>query len=1029
MKKRQVVVFLIGLMILLFPVFGQADGKCGDNLTWTLNNGKLEITGTGAMYAYRIGSDWGREEVTSVVISEGVTSIGDSAFSSCENLTSVSIPSTVTTIGEWAFNFCNKLTEITIPKSVTKIGERAFSSCESLTEIVIPDGVTVIPGAAFYYCTNLTSITLPKGITEIGSYAFSNCRKLKTLTLPESVESFGRWAFSGCRSLERISIPRNVKKLGGSAFEECPRLTGVDVDAENPFFTSKDGIVFNKNMTTIYYYSQTRKGAYAIPSSVTSIEAGAFAGCQELTGITFPDALKYIRKNAFTKCTGLTEAVLPYTVSTIEEDAFSYCSNLKSVTLSNWIEEIGKCAFFFDSELSDVYFRGTQEDWDNLRIIDHNDPLLKATLHLLDAPPKKPAPTGIAIDETHFPDQAFREAVKPFDRDRNGYLNDEELAEAEEISCPESAITSLKGIEHFTELKILRCYKNKLTELDISALTKLTELDCGENPISKLDTSKNTALQTLICGDTYLKALDVSGNPNLKKLMCEQFCYGWNELDSINVTACPALNNLVKQETYSDHTIPGHPYLYNHLLHGWWKAKSDDTLTEYLFVGPDVPVTTDEGVYISNKKKPEPEPEPEPEPQPEPEPRPDPKPDEAMEKIKAFVSRCYELILNRAADEGGLNGWSEALAKKTAAAANIIDGFIKSDEFKNRKLSAGESVDILYKTMLGRAADEGGKAGWVDALNQGYTLQHIINGFCASAEFTAICNGFGIEAGNVNIEPVNPQPDDNTPRGKIEAFVKRCYKLILNRDADQGGLQGWSDALEQRTAAAAQIIDGFVRSDEFVNRKLSTGESVDILYNTMLGRAADEGGKAGWVDALGQGFTLQHIINGFCGSPEFTAICDNYGIVAGSVAVSGAVVKREAITPEGEEEAAAVIVIQSEYTNEEKIRAFVEHCYVSVFGREGDAEGMENYTKLILDGKKSPKKVAYEFIFSPEFQNRLPGNEAFIKILYKLYFNREADAEDLTGWVQMLESGATLGEIVNGFAGSEEFKAIVNAMK
>ena len=127
--------------------------------------------------------------------------------------------------------------------------------------------------------------------------------------MPESVESFGRWAFSGCRSLERISIPRNVKKLGGSAFEECPRLTGVDVDAENPFFTSKDGIVFNKNMTTIYYYSQTRKGAYAIPSSVTSIEAGAFAGCQELTGITFPDALKYIRKNAFTKCTGLTEAV------------------------------------------------------------------------------------------------------------------------------------------------------------------------------------------------------------------------------------------------------------------------------------------------------------------------------------------------------------------------------------------------------------------------------------------------------------------------------------------------------------------------------------------------------------------------------------------------------------------------------------------------------------------------------------------------------------------------------------------------
>jgi hypothetical protein len=124
-----------------------------------------------------------------------------------------------------------------------------------------------------------------------------------------------------------------------------------------------------------------------------------------------------------------------------------------------------------------------------------------------------------------------------------------------------------------------------------------------------------------------------------------------------------------------------------------------------------------------------------------------------------------------------------------------------------------------------------------------------------------------------------------------------------------------------------------------------------------------------------------------------------------------------------------VIVVQSEYTNEEKIRAFVEHCYQAVFGREGDAEGIENYTKLILDGKKTPKSVAREFVFSAEFQGKLPGNEAFIRILYRLYFDREAGAEELAGWVQMLEDGTSLEEIVNGFAGSAEFKAIVNGMK
>ena len=139
---------------------------------------------------------------------------------------------------------------------------------------------------------------------------------------------------------------------------------------------------------------------------------------------------------------------------------------------------------------------------------------------------------------------------------------------------------------------------------------------------------------------------------------------------------------------------------------------------------------------------------------------------------------------------------------------------MKSDEFTNRKLSDGAKVDILYQTMLNRKADKSGKAGWVDALGKGYTLQHIINGFCASDEFTALCKDFGIEPGIVNVNPVNPEPAPDTPRGKIEAFVKRCYKLILNRDADEGGLQGWSESLKKKTAAAANIIDGFVSSAE-----------------------------------------------------------------------------------------------------------------------------------------------------------------------------------------------------------------------
>ncbi|MBR6322980.1 MAG: DUF4214 domain-containing protein, partial [Lachnospiraceae bacterium] len=243
---------------------------------------------------------------------------------------------------------------------------------------------------------------------------------------------------------------------------------------------------------------------------------------------------------------------------------------------------------------------------------------------------------------------------------------------------------------------------------------------------------------------------------------------------------------------------------------------------------------------------------------------------ETGDKVEAFASRCYRLILSREPDEGGLKGWSEALKSKTAPAARIIDGFVRSEEYVSRKLSNGESVDILYRTMLDREADAEGKAAWVDALTKGYTLQNIIDGFCGSAEFTGLCNEYGIEPGRIGA-PTPAAP--NTQRGKIEAFVMRCYRLILNRDADQSGLKGWSDALETGAGQACQIIDGFVRSPEYVNRNLNHAESVDILYQTMLNRAADEGGKAGWVDALEKGYTLQHIINGFCGSAEFTNIC------------------------------------------------------------------------------------------------------------------------------------------------------------
>ena len=148
----------------------------------------------------------GKEITGELVIPEGVTSIGKSAFCGCSKLTSITIPDSVTIIGEEAFAYCTGLTSITIPNSVTSIEAWAFSGCKGLTSIIIPDSVTSIGESAFYGCKGLTSITIPNSVTSIKYKAFQNCTGLTSITIPESVSNIGYNTFSGCEKLKTIKF-------------------------------------------------------------------------------------------------------------------------------------------------------------------------------------------------------------------------------------------------------------------------------------------------------------------------------------------------------------------------------------------------------------------------------------------------------------------------------------------------------------------------------------------------------------------------------------------------------------------------------------------------------------------------------------------------------------------------------------------------------------------------------------------------------------------------------------------------------
>ena len=315
-----------------------ASGTCGaqgDNLTWELScDSVLTISGTGAMADYPSGSsvpwyDDYRSAITTILITDGVTSIGRDAFLDCSSLTSITIPNSVTSI-EWgafegcssltfitipnsvtsigirAFLYCSSLTSITIPNSVTSIGDVAFADCSSLTSITIPNSVTSIGNHAFYGCSSLTSVTIPNGVTSIGVFAFSGCSSLTSITIPNSVTSIGDFAFSGCKSLASVTIGNSVTSIGNQAFENCTSLTSINVDSNNPNYSSVDGVLFNKDKTTLVACPGGKQGAYTIPNSVTSIGESTFYNCSSLTSVTIPNSVKSIGYDAFRHCTGLT---------------------------------------------------------------------------------------------------------------------------------------------------------------------------------------------------------------------------------------------------------------------------------------------------------------------------------------------------------------------------------------------------------------------------------------------------------------------------------------------------------------------------------------------------------------------------------------------------------------------------------------------------------------------------------------------------------------------------------------------------
>lgn len=375
-----------------------ASGNCGDNITWTIDNeGELHLSGSGPMYDYYfliipssyhdvfIAPDWvGFDFLKTLVIDEGITTVGREAFETLSNLSSISLPNTLESIGDYAFEGC-PIEEIVIPESVKSVGKEAFYNT-NIEEIFIPKTVEKWSGAEFMLCRNLKRVFIEEGVEKTSGAMFKMCNSLIEVSLPVSLKTIDGETFMDCTSLQTIDIPKQVEEIAVSSFTGCSELVSVNVHPDNAVYTSTDGVVYDKTGQALYIFPGG-KTEYYLPAEVIFVESMTFSSCKKLQSIEvdpdneffaskdgllyskdmkfvfacpatkslvlLPDGVEVVGDYAFYGCE-LKEMMLPETVRTLGVLAFAYCTYLEKVKLPDTLEVIPYMCFFWNFSLREI---------------------------------------------------------------------------------------------------------------------------------------------------------------------------------------------------------------------------------------------------------------------------------------------------------------------------------------------------------------------------------------------------------------------------------------------------------------------------------------------------------------------------------------------------------------------------------------------------------------------------------------------------------------------------------------------------
>lgn len=330
------------------------------------------------MGATAFGGNYFRHGLT---VPSGTTQITNRAFYGCRFQGELSLPEGLRSVGAEAFHGCAFTGTLTLPESLIDMGYGVFNGLD-VTSVKIPESWTVIPEKTFGYCNDLTSVTIPAGIKEIGDDAFQYCTSLSSVSFPAGLERIGDGAFRNCTALTQVTLPDGLKKLGDH--------------------------VFNSSGLT----SQP-----AWPSGLEEVGGSVYKLCENMTGTgTLPGGALGDNASTIFMDSNISKAVIPDGVTRIPSQAFGGCSNLTFVRIPASVTTIDNLAFYGCNEIAQIYYEGSQEDWEKITIGSYSDSALgKATLHCLgiNHPPAEQKPV--------YESTTVKRTIRIFDPDNREY--------------------------------------------------------------------------------------------------------------------------------------------------------------------------------------------------------------------------------------------------------------------------------------------------------------------------------------------------------------------------------------------------------------------------------------------------------------------------------------------------------------------------------------------------------------------------------------------------------------------------------